>query len=230
MHAIPAASVRQDLGRLAAMDLDPAKRFLVVTVLADARLPFSLESIHPLVAYWQHRFEDYVEFFFPGYSPLPVDSPFSAEQILASFSEQQLTEAIETLQNESPWQYTGEATVLICTATVDEASLHDSGTRARLVPDHESVIEFNLERAIEEGAMTSVPTFFESILRFAREAPVIERLRSHLGLVSMGTVIVDSICESMESVSVADIRQSVSLIRFFRVRGLRRNTSKLRAG
>lgn len=218
MHAIPAASVRQDLGRLAEMDLDPAKRFLAVTVLADVRLEFTQENILPLVAYWQHRFEDYVEFFFPGHTSLPVNSPFSAEEILASFSEQQFAEAIETLQDESPWQYDGEAVMLICTATVDEASLLESGTRARLIPDLESVIEFKLEKAVDEKAMTSVPTFFESILRFAREAPVIEKLGSHLGVVSMGTVIVDSICESMESVSVADIRQTVSLIRFFRVR------------
>lgn len=197
MQAIPAAPVRQDFGKLAVMDLDPAKRFLAVTVLADARLPFTKETIYPLVAHWQHRFEDHVEFFFPGYSPLPVSSPFSSET-------------------------TDKATVLICTATVDEASLLEPGARVRLVPDFDSVIEFKLERAIEEGVMTSIPTFFESILRFAREAPVIEKLSSHLGVVSMGTVVVDSICESMESVSVADIRQTVSLIRFFRVRGRRR--------
>lgn len=142
---------------------------LVAIVFANARKPFAINSIHPLVPYWNYRSRDYVSFFFPGY--VGDDSVGESEYVPVldpggHFSDKTFTETIEDFEQQTDWKYNGDTPVVICRAVL---RYHNRTHEARAFLDFESIIEFELERALRAHAIESIEAVFEALIRAAKE-------------------------------------------------------------
>ena len=78
------------------------------------------------------------------------------------FSEQAFSEAIDELQQQTRWNYSGECELVLL------AAVARPGTPVRL--GYESAIVCNLEAMIKDGAISSARAFFNAIFAFANTA------------------------------------------------------------
>jgi len=203
-------------------DLTKAKREsgLVAIVFAIPKKPFVKNEVLPLVEIWNYRSKDYVTFFFVGWQGVEdVDDSEFSDVFLdknnpeGSFSAKTFDEAIEEFQGMGPWRYKGDTPLILCRGYL---RYRKQTNEPRAFLDLESVIEFELERALREGSIDSVESFFEVVIRVAKEAPgdvVHWRLSDQLGNRALGDAIIEAITEKVKGA-----KRILNAIKFFRVK------------
>jgi len=189
---------------------------LAAVIFANARKNFSQEHILPLVSYWNYRSRDFVTFFFVGYvgDEKADDSGFvTVSDPQHSFHEKTFVETIEEFEKASSWKYRGDTPLILCRGYL-RYNKKTGDPKAFL--DLSSVLEFELERALNENAIQSVDSFFEAVIRAAKETPghdVHWRLSDQLGARALGEALKDAVGSKLPGV-----KRIIDAIRFFRVK------------
>lgn len=106
------------------------------------------DDIIPNFNYWHHRSGLHVDFICVGYN--------NDE----SFSSQGFNKILKNFEERTSWKYSGETDLLLVNCHFDKTS-HN----AQL--DFSNVVSVNLEDAIRDKAIKSVPAFFEEIISYA---------------------------------------------------------------
>jgi hypothetical protein len=188
---------------------------LAVIVFANAQKPFVKSEILPLVNYWNYRSKDYATFFFVGHIGDQEAGEFFARlDVENSFHEQVFVETIEHFENKSHWKYRGDTPLILCRGYL--ASQENSGD-PRAFLDLDSIIEFELERALREKAIESVEAFFEVVIRVAKETPGEEvhwKLSDKLGVRALGDAFIEAVADKLKGT-----KRIINAVRFFRVTG-----------
>ncbi len=174
---------------------------LAVIVFANAKKKFVKDEISPLVSYWNYRSGNYVSFFFPGH--LGDDSVGASDyspifDLSTGFHEKTFVETIEEIEEEAKdWVYKGDTPIIICRAYLQ----YQEATNApSAFLDLSSIIEFELERAIRNEAIESVESFFEAIIKAAKEIPggdVDWQLGMKLGRSALRESLVDAVVSTL---------------------------------
>jgi hypothetical protein len=190
---------------------------LAAVVFANERKGFAKNDILPLVPYWNYRSGDYVTFFFPGYvgneatgasefTTMPGPGPRFHDRVFA--------ETIEEFERHSDWNYRGDTPLILCRAYL----CYDKDTNEpKAFLDLNSIIEFELERALRDGAIESVEAFFEAVIKAAKDTPggdVHWKLSDQLGTRALW----DALIEAVVSKLPAGTKRVIDAIRFFKIK------------
>lgn len=192
-----------------AVGLSGLGRRLQVLVFADARQDLPRRHILPLAERWPPRSGSSIEILFPGYPDGTEEAP--------AFSSETFAAAIEEIQSESTWRYRGQATVVITSARELPQTLQREWSQESLI-DFDSLIEFELERALERQALESPEVFLRALIRRAENNPETiaqKSLSDSLGIATLGTVLIDALCEDLP---VRGLEKGSGLLDFFRLR------------
>lgn len=188
-------------------------RCLVMFVFASALQEFPRTHVLPLLQEWHSRSGESVRIVFPGYlrtagehapsGPIDLDRVFSRESFAA---------AVEAFEEESSWRYGGRTTAVLCSAHLTPRP----GTTNAF--DFASLIEFELERALDGNLLTSPEEFFAAVFDRAQrhQGPISRRgLGDVLGVATLGTLLVDALCEDLQFSAPED---GAGLLDYFRIR------------
>ena len=189
---------------------------LVAVVFANAKRSFAAKDILPLVPYWNYRSRDFVTFFFVGY--VGDENAGYSEYVTipgpgSRFSERAFVETIETFESRDIWKYRGDTPLILCRAYL---RYHTQTNEPRAFVDLDSIIEFELERAIRKNAIESVEAFFEMVIRVAKETPggdVHWKLSDILGAHTLGEALLEGLASRLPG-----SKQALNAVRFFRVK------------
>jgi hypothetical protein len=197
---------------------------LLVLVFANAKTELFQKHISPYLGEWHYRSGDFVEFVFPGYQGLgdPKDHEFKAEVYEDAYQDHVFVKATEVFQSKSGWRYSGEPTVIICNARVDDAP-HGDPSRAEL--QLSSCIEFDLAEALRNGAIPSVPKFFQGIIAFAKANPdrnTVWNYSDVIGIQSLLDRLKDGLVKSLSKWLKLDdtLPPTLQVAKYFAVRNL----------
>jgi hypothetical protein len=187
---------------------------LAVIVFANERKPFVKNEILPLVPYWNYRSRDHVSFFFVGHSGDASVDESGYYPATTSFDDETFANVIEEFENRSNWDYRGDTPLIICRGYL---RYHKNTGEPRAFLDlDDSVIEFELERALRIGVADSIESVFEAIIKAAKETPggkVQWKLSAALG----GRALSGAILEAVSS-KLPGARRVFDAVRSFRVR------------
>jgi hypothetical protein len=189
---------------------------LTTIVFANGRREFVKKTLLPLVPYWNYRSKDWVTFFFVGYvgdETLRDDDPepWPDEN---SFHEPSFVEAIEDFERECTWTYDGRTSVMVCAASL-RTDPTTGETEAAL--DFGSMIDFDLEKAMQDGVIDAPEVFFEAMIRFAKEnsgANLLTKISDGMGAKSFAKAIVDGVLEYLPKAA----KKGLSAVNCFRVK------------
>ena len=193
------AQMRENLTR----DLKAASRSsgLAAIVFANARKKFVQDEIAPLVSYWNYRSGSHVSFFFPGYCGDPSMGSSEYSPIfdpITSFNEKTFVETIKQVEEgDADWTYRGDTPIVIFRAYLQ---YHNVTREPLAFVDFSSIIEFELERSIDNGSIESVEKFFEGIIKAAQEIPgddVDWKLGAKLGASALREALVDAVVSTL---------------------------------
>ena len=149
-------------------EVNPTVR-MVGLLFAQSRVRFAREEIVPSLDYFHHRSGDKIDFFCAGYGrywypPTEDQQKVTGDDPPWLFSLSLFGKFCDEIEQLSTWQYSGEADLLLMNAHIDPEQ-----DAARL--DFNSAVVCDLEQMKRDGAITSVPRFFEQIFRYAQQAP-----------------------------------------------------------
>lgn len=191
---------------------EPERR-LIVFVFANAQQELPRAQILPVLPDWLNRSGDGVRILFPGYSRAAADhaaaGPIDLDRV---FDRESFAEAIEVIEEKSSWRYGGRATVVICSAYLKPRP------GAVGIFDFNSLIELDLEAALERDLLASPEEVFAAIFDRAKrhQEPISRRgLGDFLGVASLGTLLVDALCEDLRYPGQED---DAALLDLFRIR------------
>lgn len=192
-----------------AVGLSGLGRHLKVLVFADPFQDFSRQHIRPLAEPWHRRSGDSLQILFPGHPDGTGGDPALARGVFAA--------AAEEIQSESGWRYRGKAAVVIASARDLPRVLQREWAQESLI-DFDSLIEFELERAMEHKALESPEIFLKALVRRVESNPETitqKSLGDSLGIATLGTVLIDALCEDLP---VRGMEEGSGLLDFFRLR------------
>jgi hypothetical protein len=192
-----------------AVGLSGLDRRLEVLVFADALQDLPRRHLLPLTEHWHQKSGNSIQILFPGYPEEVEGAP--------SFSSKLFTAAVEEVQSESTWRYRGQAAAVITSARELPKTLQREWAQESLI-DFDSLIEFELERALELGALDSAEAFLNALVRRAENNPETiaqKSLGDSLGIATLGTVLIDALCEDLP---VRGLEKGIGLLDFFRLR------------
>jgi len=151
----------------------PSKKVKMVGLLfARPSLPLAKAEVVPNLDYFHYRSGSRVDFFCAGYDgytgrdeadgfiPVVVDK----ENCLKwGFSEAMFIQLVKEIEAKSSWRYSGDPDLILANAHYDAA-------RREAYLDFGQRVQCRLQRMKDIGAITSVPSFIEDIIRYADHA------------------------------------------------------------
>jgi hypothetical protein len=141
---------------------------MVGLLFAQSRIPIAREEIVPNLPYFHHRSGDKIDFFCAGYGRYWYPPPEDQEKVTTDdppwlFSLSLFGRFCDEIEQLSTWKYSGEADLLLMNAHINPAP-------AAAGLDFSSAVVCDLEQMKRDGAIRSVPRFFEEIFRYAGRA------------------------------------------------------------
>jgi len=147
---------------------------LVVIVLANAKTELFQKHLRPCLGEWHYRSAKDVEFVLPGYQGLGDTQKAGFSPVIEddrTYQDHVFVAATEALEKRSGWRYSGEPSIIVCSAKLPHTSAGASTVAPTATLDLRCCVEIDLARAVRKGLIESVPALFQSIIRFARENP-----------------------------------------------------------
>jgi len=151
----------------------PSKKVKMVGLLfARPSLPLAQAEVVPNLDYFHYRSGSHIDFFCAGYDgytgrdeadgfiPVVVDKRNGLQW---GFSEEMFIQLVKEIEAMSSWTYSGDPDLILTNAHYDAAKREaylDFGQR----------VQCRLQRMKDIGAITSVPSFIEDIIRYADHA------------------------------------------------------------
>ncbi len=192
------------------------KSGLVVIIFANPEEAFTKEKLIPLIPHWNFRSKHHVAFFFVGFTGQPsVKDPETSpgNPIKPPFNARVFNQAIDDFERACNWEYRGDTPLIICRGYLKTTK---KGQSPKAYLDLDTVIEFQLEQALKKEAIQSVKSFFELIIKTAKETKgdkVHWKLSDVLGGQALGAGIIDFIVSKLPGVNKA-----VDATKFFRLK------------
>lgn len=152
-------------------DGDPIERWtkLVGLLFCHPGAALTQSEILPHLTHFHLRSDLGADFYCMGYGADWPPHHYVDNTVVAKaagqtwlFSEQAFSEAIDELQQQTRWKYSGECELVLL------AAVAKPGLPVRL--SHESAIVCHLEAMLADGAISSARAFFNSIFAFANTA------------------------------------------------------------
>jgi hypothetical protein len=144
---------------------------MVALLFARPELPLAREEIIPSLAYYHVRSGRSINFYCAGYK---TGEPFSDDTLIGTigghksfFSTARFDAARAALAAHSTWQYSGDCDLILANAGLRAWSPSPFSADAYL--DFSSALSVNLDKMKTEGAIDSVPSFFEKIVNFTEQ-------------------------------------------------------------
>lgn len=150
---------------------------LVCLLFAKPEMPLAKQEIIPNLSYFHHRSGKHVDFYCGGYHEGPVHSDPERGVVRVEngwvYSDPAFVGFCSQIASMSTWQYSGGVDLVLTNAKFSRprgfakiaANLLNKTPVSYL--DFSSAVVVNLEKMKEDGAITSLGTFFELIFQYA---------------------------------------------------------------
>lgn len=136
-------------------DITESNLRMIGILFVRPSMTLAKRSIVPNMAYFHHRSGNNVDFFCAGYSR---NMPTDPDQW--QFSDRHFDEMRRQVENATQWRYGGGVELILTNA---KHTMEKSSAEILL----QNSIVCNLDRMVNEGAISSVEEFFEKIFQFA---------------------------------------------------------------
>jgi len=150
------------------------------------------KDIVDTLPYYHHRSGQNINFYLPGYGAYWYGAYPDETNIVKiggtqwSFSNQKYVEFIDSLEENSNWEYSGESELLLI-----EYRNH--------LLDYSNVLRFILDTMLRDEAITSINMFFEGIFREATKRKSVTQISDISGLKTLGQITIDSVLKAIPS-------------------------------
>lgn len=151
----------------------PGKKVKMVGLLfARPSLPLAQAEVTPNLDYFHYRSGSHIDFFCAGYDgytgrdeadefiPVVVDKKNSLDW---RFSEKMFIQLVDEIEAMSSWRYSGDPDLILTNA-------HYDATNREAYLDFGQRVQCRLQQMKDIGAIISVPSFIEDIIRYADHA------------------------------------------------------------
>jgi hypothetical protein len=149
----------------------PNKKVRMVGLLfARPDVPFAQVEVVPNLDYFHYRSGKHIDFFCAGYDGYTGRDETEGyrkinkePELKWGFSERMFIRFMEDIEARSPWKYSGDCDLIL-------ANAHYDATKREVRIDLKRRVQCKLKQMKEIGAINSVTSFFEDIIRYAEHA------------------------------------------------------------
>ena len=143
---------------------------MVGLLFARPSLPLAQAEIIPNLDYFHYRSGKHIDFFcagYDGYTGRDETEGFQkvneGSDLKWGFSERVFIALVQEIQARSPWRYSGDPDLVLANAHYDDA-------KREAYLDLDRRVQCKLQPMKDVGAITSVPSFVENIIRYSERA------------------------------------------------------------
>jgi hypothetical protein len=149
----------------------PNKKVRMVGLLfARPDVPLAQVEVVPNLDYFHYRSGKHIDFFCAGYDGYTGRDETEGyrkinkePELKWGFSERMFIRFMEDIEGRSPWKYSGDCDLIL-------ANAHYDATKREVRIDLKRRVQCKLKQMKDIGAINSVTSFFEDIIRYAEHA------------------------------------------------------------
>ena len=149
----------------------PNKKVRMVGLLfARSDVPLAEVEVVPNLDYFHYRSGKHIDFFCAGYDGYTGRDETEGyrkinkePELKWGFSERMFIRFMEDIEARSPWKYSGDCDLIL-------ANAHYDATKREVRIDLKHHVQYKLKQMKDIGAINSVTSFFEDIVRYAEHA------------------------------------------------------------
>jgi len=149
----------------------PNKKVRMVGLLfARPDVPLAEVEVVPNLDYFHYRSGKHIDFFCAGYDGYTGRDETEGyrkinkkPELKWGFSERMFIRFMEDIEARSPWKYSGDCDLIL-------ANAHYDATKREVRIDLKHHVQYKLKQMKDIGAINSVTSFFEDIVRYAEHA------------------------------------------------------------
>jgi len=149
----------------------PNKKVRMVRLLfARSDVPLAQVEVVPNLDYFHYRSGKHIDFFCAGYDGYTGRDETEGyrkinkkPELKWGFSERMFIRFMEDIEARSPWKYSGDCDLIL-------ANAHYDATKREVRIDLKHHVQYKLKQMKDIGAINSVTSFFEDIVRYAEHA------------------------------------------------------------
>ncbi len=137
-------------------------------IFARPQSHLAKSEIIPQIADWHCRSGEHIDFFFAGYTyPHPPIEGYEPVPVLGQqdwlYNPQKFNTFRQDIESRTTWKYSGACDLLLTNTFFDTAE-----NKAAI--DFSSMVLCQLDKMLEDKAISSIETFFETVFRFAESS------------------------------------------------------------
>jgi len=149
----------------------PNKKVRMVGLLfARPDVPLAEVEVVPNLDYFHYRSGKHIDFFCAGYDGYTGRDETEGyrkinkePELKWGFSERMFIRFMEDIEARSPWKYSGDCDLIL-------ANAHYDATKREVRIDLKHHVQYKLKQMKDIGAINSVTSFFEDVVRYAEHA------------------------------------------------------------